>query len=133
MLLDSLCSKSNCIDLFQVLRFSRLFKPVYAPHIWRKKKKKKAEGEEEGEKEKSGEEKEKSTSSDTTSSQKLPSPVRGQLSAPGGQPSALEGQQVQDEEEDEDPYADYCPFKLDLGRTPEPHEIEMDDAVCILY
>ncbi len=112
-----------------------MFKPVYAPHIWRKKKKKKAEGEEEGEKEKSGEEKEKSesTSSDTTSSQKLPSPVRGQLSTLGGQPSAPGGHQVQDEEEDDDPYADYCPFKLDLGRTPEPHEIEMDDAVCILY
>ena len=120
-----------------MLRFSRLFKPVYAPHIWKKKKKKKAEGEEEGEKEKekSGEEKEKSesTPSDTTSSQTLPSPVRGQASAPGGQLSAPEGHPVQDEDEDEDPYADYCPFKLDLGRTPEPHEIEMDDAVSEIF
>lgn len=29
--------------LFQVLRFSRLFKPVHVPHLYKKKKKKKTE------------------------------------------------------------------------------------------
>ncbi|XP_053398607.1 transcription initiation factor TFIID subunit 1-like isoform X2 [Mercenaria mercenaria] len=36
----------------QVLRFSRLFKPVHHPHIWKRKKKKKEDGEEEKDKKK---------------------------------------------------------------------------------
>lgn len=31
---------------FQVLRFSRLFKPVHTPHLWRKRRKKKTVDEE---------------------------------------------------------------------------------------
>ena len=39
--------------LLQVLRFSRLFKPVHTPHVWRKRRKKK---EKEDEKKEEGEE-----------------------------------------------------------------------------
>ncbi|XP_013414213.1 transcription initiation factor TFIID subunit 1 [Lingula anatina] len=42
----------------QTLRFSRLFKPTYMPHIYRRKKKKEEKGQDEGEKEASGDERE---------------------------------------------------------------------------
>ena len=95
-----------------MLRFSRLFKPVYAPHIWKKKKKKKPDGEEETEKEK--QDKKTETKAQETG------PDDGGV----GTDCSTRGEAAEEEV-----YEEYCPIKLDPGYIPKPEEIAPDETV----
>lgn len=90
----------------QVLRFSRLFKPVYSPHIYKRKKKKKPE--EEG----------SEAAGKAADSHDLD---------PGS--TVAEVKDVDDDSaEDEEEYID-CPFELNMGRPAKPEEMMQDEAV----
>ena len=101
-----MCPVSALLHFFsQVLRFSRLFKPVHNPHIWRKRRKKKEKDEEKKEGEEGKEEGEKSS------------------------------QEEEKEEEEEfltDEELNKL-LKLDMGRAPQPHELAPDDEVNTEY
>lgn len=86
----------------QVLRFSRLFKPVHNPHIWRKRRKKKEKEEEKTDGEEGKEEK--------------------------GEKSSQEEQKEEEEEFFTDEELKKL-LKLDMGREPQPHELAPDDEV----
>lgn len=92
--------------MLQVLRFSRLFRPTYIPHVWRKKKKKSEE--EEGKKVKTEEEQKADALMSEDEKQKKLDLMKQEM---------------------EDEFEDYCPFQLNLGRDARPDELEADDAV----
>ncbi|KAK2151093.1 hypothetical protein LSH36_376g04026 [Paralvinella palmiformis] len=138
----------------QVLRFSRLFRPVHVPHIWKKKKKKRVDS---SDKEPSKIEKSKDRTGDTDKqkskeesgveikrevqdscdpadlSQDQTYMTKKEGNDESCKPSvdfmdggSVNGTDTKSEEED------YWPYKLNLGRDPKSEECMIDDAILML-
>lgn len=113
-----------------MLRFSRLFKPVHYPHIWKRKKKRKTPGEEDGEQkdkeDKNDEEdiepKESAMETETNSDfrSKYGSDVFVKID---------EGYGDSDSDNSDDDFG----LKLDMGRPPLNEDCLSDDEVCFFF
>ena len=138
-----------------MLRFSRLFRPVHVPHIWKKKKKKKVDS---SEKESSKDDKSKETAVDAEKEKAKDVPevevktevkdtdshnstavsadqiggIKKEITEEPSKPASdlVDGTTVE-EVEMKPVEEDYWPYKLNLGRDPKPEECMPDDAVCI--
>lgn len=109
-----------------MLRFSKLFRPIHVPHIWKRKKKKKPE-EEDGKTtnirksvESKPDAKIKSEPESTTSPDER---SNGQLAE---EETSIKSESISDALEEE---SDYWPYRLDLGRPARSDELMPDDTV----
>ena len=99
----------------QVLRFSRLFKLPHLPHIWRRKKKKKI------------------ADVDNSDEQKtVPPPVPPAEDGAGMVKSDAVGDAEGDAMEYDDSFIEEPSFELNMGRSPKPEEIAIDDKILFL-
>ena len=131
---------------FQVLRFSRLFKPVYSPHIWKKKKKKKPEETDKKDEQTNKHKKEidKEIKSDVQEDIKSETKVEKEedemdvevtetstavLNGAMDVKEEIKSEPEDNESSDEEDYRKYCPFDLDMGRPAKPEEIATNDLV----
>ncbi|KAJ8298033.1 hypothetical protein KUTeg_024564 [Tegillarca granosa] len=132
----------------QVLRFSRLFKPVHTPHVWKRKKKKKVEDEKKEEPtttQVKGEAEEKHTAEEKKEGDQMSreerelSPLERVIAVGQQVDPRINGESLSpvkqkpselSEEEDEDEY-DFG-IKLDLGRPAKPEECLSDDEDKLL-
>ncbi|KAI0232494.1 Transcription initiation factor TFIID subunit 1 [Lamellibrachia satsuma] len=114
----------------KVLRFSKLFRPIHVPHIWKRKKKKKPE-EEDGKTtnvrksvESKPDAKIKSEPESTTSPDER---SNGQLAE---EETSIKSESISDALEEE---SDYWPYRLDLGRPARSDELMPDDTDAFLH
>ncbi|XP_033742474.1 transcription initiation factor TFIID subunit 1-like [Pecten maximus] len=110
----------------EVLRFSRLFKPVHTPHVWRRKKKKKSEDEDQDEAEVKKKEEEKKMSP----IQKMIAHTNEEREQSESHKAAEDSQAVEDMQVDEESEED--DFKLNLGRPALAEECLSDDEEKML-
>ncbi|KAK2177894.1 hypothetical protein NP493_573g01008 [Ridgeia piscesae] len=106
----------------KVLRFSKLFRPIHVPHVWKRKKKKKPE-EEDGKSadiRKSTDSKPDAKIKSEPESATSPNRVDDKQLLEGDTCIKLESKEVEEE--------DYWPYRLNLGRPARPDELMPDDT-----
>ncbi|XP_060584432.1 transcription initiation factor TFIID subunit 1-like isoform X2 [Ruditapes philippinarum] len=111
----------------QVLRFSRLFKPVYHPHIWKKKKKKK-EGEEDKDKKKDEKGKEKEagkTETETPKTEDIKEDPEASKLTPPPPTETLSTEPVKSESESTTPSSD---IEIKVEEPPEARNQDIKDV-----
>ena len=105
------------------MRFSKLFRPIHVPHVWKRKKKKKPE-EEDGKSadiRKSTDSKPDAKIKSEPESATSPNRVDAKQLLEGDTCIKLESEEVEEE--------DYWPYRLNLGRPARPDELMPDDTV----